>query len=204
MAFIESPSLPAEIALGASGGAMFQTAVTDSTSGYEARAQQWTTERGAYELGYVNRTAAQMEALIAFFYAVAIGRWQGFRFLDYGAGEAIGLDEYLGDGDGTDTTFQLRKAYVQESEVSYRTITKPVAGTVRCTLDGVATTAFTVDTTTGIVTFSVAPGNGVVVRASFQFEVPVRADVDWLQIRSVQRGVYSIENFPLLEIRDIA
>ena len=39
---------------------------------------------------------------------------------------------------------------------------------------------WTVDTTTGVVTFTAAPAGGVIVRAGFEFDVPVRFDTDKL------------------------
>jgi uncharacterized protein (TIGR02217 family) len=201
--FIEQ-RLPDVIAFGAVGGPRFLTSVGTSASGFEARADLWTIERGMWDLGYFNRSEEETKALIAFFVAVARGRANGFRFLDHAEGESTGVSEYLGTGDGADATFQLRKAYTQGGETYYRTIYKPVAGTVTATLNGTATTAFTVSTTTGIVTFTSPPGGGVVVRASFQFDVPVRFDVDWLSLRCVEPGVCSWEGVTLSEIRDIA
>jgi hypothetical protein len=40
--------------------------------------------------------------------------------------------------------------------------------------DGVTTTAYTVNNTQGVVTFTTAPANGVVVTASFEFDTPMR------------------------------
>jgi uncharacterized protein (TIGR02217 family) len=54
-----------------------------------------------------------------------------------------------------------------------------VAGTVRIALDGVElASGWSVDATTGIVTFAAAPGAGVAITAGFEFDVPVRFDSD--------------------------
>ncbi len=59
--------------------------------------------------------------------------------------------------------------------IEIRTITKPVAGTVQVYLDGVEQpSGWSVDTTTGLVTFGVPPTLGVEVTAGFEFDVPVR------------------------------
>lgn len=201
MAFIEQ-RLPDLVAYGAVGGPRFLTNVGTSPSGYEARADLWSLERGQWDLGFVHRTEEETKALIAFFVAVAGGRSHGFRFSDHAEGEALGVSEFLGTGDSADTTFQLRKAYTQGAQTYYRTVSKPVAGTVTATLNGTPTTAFTVSTTTGIVTFTSPPGSGVVIRATFEFDVPVRFDVDWLNLRCVEPGIYSWEGVTLSEIRD--
>ena len=60
---------------------------------------------------------------------------------------------------------------------------------------------WTVDTTTGVVTFTIAPGNGVVVRAGFEFDVPVRFDADVLDVTLDIERLGSITSIPLLEIR---
>jgi uncharacterized protein (TIGR02217 family) len=200
--FVEE-RLPDLIAFGAVGGPRFLTSVGTSTSGYEQRANYWTLERGQWDLSYNYRTAEQTAALIAFFTAVACGRAHGFRYYDHATQEQQGLNEFLGAGDGVLTTFQLRKLYTVDSESYARLITKPVADTVQMTLNGTATTAFTVDTTTSLVTCTVPPGLGVIIRASFLFDVPVRFDTDWLSLRGVEPGLYSWESLTLVEIRDV-
>ena len=167
--------LPDLLAFGAVGGPRFLTSVGTSASGYEARADYWTLERGAWDLSYSYRTAEQTAALIAFFTAVACGRAHGFRFYDHATGEQMGTNEFIGTGDAAEETFQLRKVYTTEGVSYARLISKPVADTVRMTLNGVETTACTVDTTTGLVTFTSPPGAGVVVRASFFFNGPLKS-----------------------------
>jgi uncharacterized protein (TIGR02217 family) len=86
------------------------------------------------------------------------------------------MGQLLGTGDDTQTQFQLVKHYPSGSVVEVRTITKPVAGTVRVYLDDVEqASVWSVDTTTGLVTFSAAPALGVEVTADFEFDVPVRS-----------------------------
>jgi len=77
-----------------------------------------------------------------------------------------------------------------------------VAGTVRVALGTVEQlTGWTLDATTGVVTFTTAPGNGVIVRAGFEFDVPVRFDTDMLDITLDIERLGSITSIPLLEIR---
>ena len=62
--------------------------------------------------------------------------------------------------------------------IEVRTITKPVAGTVKVYLDSVEQlSGWSIDTTTGLVTFGMPPefGRGT---AGFECDVPVRFDTD--------------------------
>jgi uncharacterized protein (TIGR02217 family) len=70
--------------------------------------------------------------------------------------------QLLGTGDGAQTQFQLVKHYPSGSVIEVRTISKPVAGTVKVYLDGMEQlSGWSVDTTTGLVTSGTAPGLGV-------------------------------------------
>ena len=60
---------------------------------------------------------------------------------------------------------------------------------------------WSLDATTGTVTFTTAPGNGVIVRAGFEFDVPVRFDTDMLDVTLDIERLGSITSIPLLEIR---
>ena len=63
-------------------------------------------------------------------------------------------------------------------------------------------TNFSVDTTTGVVTFNSPPADGADVRATFEFDVPVRFDVDELQLQARLHDVASAPNVPVVETRD--
>lgn len=60
---------------------------------------------------------------------------------------------------------------------------------------------YTVDHTTGVVTFSVAPGAGVAVSSDFDFDVPVRFDTDLLSVRADGPGIYVWDAIPIVELR---
>jgi uncharacterized protein (TIGR02217 family) len=195
-------ALPPSFAYGAQGGAMFSTTIAGAPSGFEAPQVNWTLARGEWELGFLNRTDAETAELIAFFRAIGTGQLNGFRFRDFQPGEDTGTHEVLGVGDGTTTTFQLVKWYVEQNVQYQRVITKPIAGTVEVAVNGVPTSAFTVDTTTGLVTMDSTPDPGVVVDASFLFEVPVRFAQDRLELTRVGPNAVSWSSVKLVEIRD--
>ena len=139
------------------------------------------------------------------------GRAYGFRWKDWAdfkscapSQSPAATDQTLGTGDGTDTTFQLIKTYGASYLPWPRTIAKPVSGTLRVAVNGGAQTEgvdFSVDSTTGIVTFTAAPPNGQSVTAGFEFDVPVRFDTDSLEIEMAAGLHGGIPNVPVVELR---
>ncbi|MHA1523449.1 MAG: phage distal tail protein, Rcc01695 family [Alphaproteobacteria bacterium] len=201
---------PTDLALGATGGPERRTNIVTLASGFEERNAVWADSRRRYDAGYGIKSLDNLHAIIAFFEA-RLGRLHGFRWKDRADFKSLApqgpvgdQDGALGTGDGSTTAFQLVKTYSSGAQTYARTIKKPVAGTVKVALDGAGqteTTDFTVDSTTGIVTFVAAPGAGVAVTAGFEFDVPVRFDSDQLDIdiASFQAGV--IPSIPIVEIR---
>jgi uncharacterized protein (TIGR02217 family) len=141
----------------------------------------------------------QLDTLIAFFRARK-GRAHGFRFKDWTDYKATG--QAIGTGDGTNKIFQLSRTYSSGGNTDVRTITKPVAGTVKVYLAGVLqASGWSVNTTTGIITFTTAPGNGVAVSADYEFDVPVRFDTDRMAVTIEQINLHQWSGIPILEIR---
>ena len=94
------------------------------------------------------------------------------------------------------------KRYESGAQAWVRRIVKPVAGTVRVARGGVeAASGWSVDATTGVVTFAAAPGAGVLVTAGFEFDVPVRFDTDRLDVTWDLDRLGSIASIPLVEVR---
>lgn len=167
---------PPAIAYGASGGPRFLTAITATQSGREQRVAQWQRSRGEWNVSTGIRSRADIEAVLAFFYARR-GRAHGFRFRDWTDFRATG--QLLGFGDGEETAFQLVRRYDSGGVVHARRITRPVEGTVVVYVDGmVVNNGVSVDHDTGLVTFSAPPDPGVAVTADYEFDVPVRFDTD--------------------------
>lgn len=189
MAFLETPRFPDCISYGSAGGPEYSTSIIVLGSGQEKRNQNWALPRHYFDVAYGVKRQSDMEDLIDFFNAVK-GPANGFRFknfLDMSSGhtdEATSFtDQTIGTGDGSTTTFQLVKNYTQGAITQTNNITKPVSGTVTIGLNGVQQMAgFTVDTTTGIVTFSGAPGGGVTITAGYEYDLPVRFESDRLTV----------------------
>jgi uncharacterized protein (TIGR02217 family) len=191
---------PLDIALGARGGPERATDIVTLASGHEERNSRWAHSRRRYNAGYGVKSRADMQAVLAFF-EERRGRFHSFRWrdaLDYSSNGP----QPLGTGDGTTTAFQLGKTYGASFDPYVRPITKPVAETVNVTIDGVAAVAFTVNDATGIVTFDTAPSDGAVLAAEFEFDVPVRFDIDRLDIELTTFDAADAPNIPLIEVRE--
>lgn len=144
---------------------MFNTSIVTTFGGFEQRNVNWQKARGRWDVSTGLKNKTDMDTLQAFFRA-RFGKAYGFRFKDWTDYQAVG--QVLGNGNGVITTFQLTKLYTSGSNTYSREIKKPVSGTIKIYLNGVLQGAgFTVDLTTGVVTFSSAPGAGVVVSADF-------------------------------------
>lgn len=209
--FIETPRFPLLVSQGASGGPMFNTDVVEIRSGFEARNINWQLSRGRYDAALGIKHLQYLEEVIAFFH-VAQGRAHEFRYKDFSDFKSssflnpVGFaDQVIGVGNGVINTFQLTKTYTVGSNNYVRTIKKPVAGTVRIGVNGVErtiTTHWTINTTTGVITFTGGntPPNGHAVTAGFEFDVPCRFDTDQLNI-SMPLYLAGAVSIPIVEVR---
>lgn len=189
---------PLDIALGARGGPERATDIVMLASGREERNARWAQSRRRYNAGYGVKSRADMQAVLAFF-EERRGRFHAFLWRDALDHEAE--DEAIGTGDGETVAYQLTKTYGAVFDPYVRPITKPVAESVVVMVDGVAT-AVAVDALTGIVTFDVAPADGAAISASFEFDVPVRFDIDRLDIELTSFDAAEAPSIPVIEVRE--
>lgn len=190
---------PEDISYGSSGGPGFSTSIVVTEGGNEKRNARWQQARARYNVAHGVKTKAQLEALIAFFRARK-GRAYGFRFKDWSDFE--GLGQILGTGDGSRKDFQLVKTYTSGSASDTRIIRKPVAGSVKIYVNALLlSSGVSVNTATGMVSFTTAPASGTLISADFEFDVPVRFDTDTLSASLEAYGVHSWLDIPLVEVR---
>lgn len=191
-------------------GAGFGTIIQETASGHEYRVARQSQGRHRFRLVKGLQTEAEAKALKAF----ALGRrgalhsWKLTDFSDYtSASDGVSApddeDQVLGTADGTETTFQLVKTYDASGDAPYsRAITLPKSGTVVVSLDNVNTTAFTVNGS-GQVVLDSAPANGVVVKAGFEFCVPVRFSAEFDAWAQLQADAYQIWSLPTLDAVEV-
>jgi uncharacterized protein (TIGR02217 family) len=168
-------------------------------AGHEQRNVNWAEARGRWDVASGLKNQQQLDELIAFFRARK-GRAYGFRFKDWTDYKATG--QLLGTGDGVQAQFQLVKRYPSGSVAEIRTVTKPVAGTVRIYKDAVEQlSGWSVSVTTGLITFATPPAVGVEITADFEFDVPVRFDTDHMAVTIETFRLHRWQQIPIVELR---
>jgi len=209
MAF-DNVRFPATISVGSSGGPTRRTEIVVTGSGSEERNSRWADSKRNYNAGYGVKTLDDLHTLIGFF-EERRGKLHGFRWKDHRDFKSCApsasispLNQALGTGNGTNAAFQLVKKYGTGLRDYVRTITKPVSGTVRAAVNGVETSNFSVNTLTGVITFTAGsiPAAGATVTAGFEFDVPVRFDTDELRINLTLFDAGEIPEIPIVEIRE--
>lgn len=204
---------PTGISYGSRGGPGFSTNIIETDSGAEQRVARRDQANHSFEVSYGVKSLLDLTE-VRDFYMSRFGCAYSFRYKDWmdftsaigGLGAPALTDQLLGTGDGVKTTFQLVKRYQDATSTLIRTITKPVSGTVLVAFDGVnQASGWTVNLTTGVITFTSPPGIGVVITVGFEFHVVVRfgKEIDKQLSQSIE-GFDSglIPSIPLVEVMD--
>ncbi len=201
---------PTDLSLGSVGGPERRTDIVTLTSGFEERNTPWAHSRRRFDAGLGLRSLDDVAELIAFFEARQ-GQLHGFRWKDWADFKSCmpsqtpsAGDQLIGTGDGNATSFQLAKTYSSGSAAYVRPVTKPVSGSVQIEVDGVTFSegaGFSVNHATGAVTLDAAPSVGEVVRAGFEFDVPVRFDTDRILVSADSFNAGQIPDVPVVEVR---
>jgi uncharacterized protein (TIGR02217 family) len=155
---IDEVQFPTQIGEGATGGPTFSTVVIVAGNGLEQRVPLYAHGRYEWNAATGLKSPTDMKVITAFFLCRQ-GRARGFRWKDWD--DYIATDEPL-TIDGTPTA-QLVKTY-SSGAVSYvRTIFKPQQNIVPVTIKRNSSpyAAFTLDTTTGIVTWNFILQNSI-------------------------------------------
>jgi len=227
MAHHDFELLPRNIAYGSVSGPEAHADVVTTTSGFRHTNNLWDQYLRRLTISFNARTPINAGIILAVFEAVGIvdtfnqrdhGDWNttdGDMRLRAAAGEgAITKDDQPMQntvdltelGDGSTTTFQLTKKRIKNTATHLRLIKKPQATSPipLVALDGVlkATPAdYSIDATTGICTFVVAPGVGVVPTWGGAFFIPV-AFIDSRFNQHILTGdIHQALNLELTEVR---
>ncbi|ABD54560.1 DUF2460 domain-containing protein [Jannaschia sp. CCS1] len=201
---------PTKLSFGSMGGPERRTEVVALTNGFEERNTPWAHSRRRYDAGISMRSLDDI-ALVVDFFEARRGQLYGFRWKDWSDFKSCApsadpgfQDQVIGTGDGVTLTFQLRKTYQSGVNSYARPLTKPVEATVLVgvsVIEQVEGTDFTVNYTTGEITFATAPPNGVEVTAGYEFDVPVRFDTDMIQTSMATFQAGEMPDVPVVEIR---
>lgn len=187
-----------------SGAARWSTSIVAVASGAEHRNQNWRHPLMRYTLAEAVRSQETFAAANRHWNAMR-GAFYSFPFLDpldfassdipaaNVAPDNLTADVVIGTGNASRTEFQLVKNYTVtgdlESETYTRRITLPIPETVVLTMNGLPPSTpnpalpggpytWSVTRPGGVVTISPPPRAGIVIRAGFLFEVPVRFEAD--------------------------
>jgi uncharacterized protein (TIGR02217 family) len=207
MSFLETPRFPDNIAYGSRGGPMYSTRVIRVHSGHTKSFSRWTYPLHQYDVSYGIRAQEDVYSVLEFFHACG-AREHKLRFKDFQDFKSTSdmrtaitaTDQTLGTGDGVEKDFQLIKTYTKGALSKARKIAKPLAGALASLDDVPQGSGWTLDATTGLLSFSVAPSFGVVVKAGFEFDVPVAFADDVLDIQWDDKNAQST-SIILTEIR---
>lgn len=174
---------PDDISKGSSGGPERVTDIVELVSGYEERNATMANSKRSYDAGMGLRNVNDLHDVIEFWEA-RLGQLYGFRWKDWADYKSCKTrnfisctDQLIGTGNNVQTVFQLKKTYSSGGFIYERLIKKPVAGTTIIGYNSVQQySGFSVDATTGLVTFVTPPIMGTPVTAGYEFDVPVRFD----------------------------
>jgi len=201
---------PASLSFGSIGGPERRTEVVTLANGFEERNTPWAHSRRRYDAGMGLRSLDDVAALVDFFEARR-GQLYGFRWKDWGDFKSSapsqgvdGGDQLLGMGDESRKDFQLVKTYRSGEHSYFRPIAKPVAGRVHVQVSGDPVQQgvdYEIDVTTGVITFGHPPDLQAEVTAGFEFDVPVRFDIDQIRTSVANFQAGEVPEVPVVEVR---
>lgn len=168
---------PVTLAYAVSGGAEFKTIIHEGENGLESRMQMRTTPVFRYYISHEMMSASEMELFSNFFISHR-GKAIAFRFHDASDNFANCAQQVI-NGRG-----QLHKEYVVGGQVVRRKIMLPY--NCKFFVDGAQVDA-EVNEQTGEFILLDCPEDAVIT-ASFNFDVPVRFDVDSLIIDNLYKS----------------
>jgi uncharacterized protein (TIGR02217 family) len=173
--------------------------VVRTDGGNEVRNARWSQPLLAFDVSFPmseRDDAVFLEVRNA--YRATRAGLHSFKFRDWSDYQATVSTFAIGDG--STTVFSLAKAYTFGSETFYRRIYNPVSP-VALQGDGVTIgSGYSVNYSTGVVTFDVAPLTDVVLSWTGEFDIPVRFDGQ-LQSTGVATHLEHHETITLQEVR---
>jgi uncharacterized protein (TIGR02217 family) len=168
----------------------FNTKVFSATSGRETRISTTAYPKYDIELSFEYLSRADWASLMAFFNLRA-GKYDSFLFTD--AQDNSITAQSIGTGNGSKTQFQLVR--------NLGGFTEPVEnvnGTPSIYLDGVLQSSGYTISSTGLVTFSSAPGNGVAVTWTGNYYWRVRFDQDTSEFSENMKSFFDLKKLTFI------
>lgn len=201
--------MPSHVAFGSSGGPEYRTEIVQTASGHEYRNSLWRTPLRRYNITSGRRPLADIQAFANFFNARS-GRLYGFLWRDWFddksslQGPIHPEDQVLAPAGTSRQLFNLVKLYENNSAHSVRRILKPRRENFKLAINGelkAINQDFTLDTQVGQVQFRTPIASDARITAGFEFYVPVRFDVDALDVELISFDAGYLPSVPMVEIR---
>lgn len=174
----------------------FNTKIQKAVSGREIRlammAAPMYTFKMSYEVLRQDTLFAELQTLGGFFLARQ-GAYDSFLYTDPADNATTGAT--FGVGDGSTQGFQLVRTYGAGGN-TFAEVVNNVSGTPTIYINGVATTAFTIDGN-GFVTFTTAPASGAVLTWSGSYCYRVRFSADTLEFNQFMRNLFELKKCEL-------
>ena len=196
MSFLEM-RFPELISFNSSSIVQFDTSVVVTKNGLEQRNINWNYAKMRFNIVNGIKTKSELDDILRFFRNVK-GRAFGFRFKDWSDYNA--KKQIIGYGDGIKKEFQLIKSYIVNNNFYTRKINKPVFSTVKIYLDNVESDNFSIDFTSGLLSFDYSIPMNVKVEADFEFDVPVRFESDVIEVSMETVNTGFVKDISLIEI----
>lgn len=161
-------------AYGWEGSPRFRTLINELQNGDEYRNAEWIEARHEYNASFLNISKEAYREVKKMF-MVCRGMLNAFRFIDVLDYQAT--DETFGTGDGLTAEYQLSKVSTVDG-VDYTRNVYALAATPTIYIDGVPTSAFTVNPRNGKILFDTPPSIGEVLSWTGEFDIWVRFTTD--------------------------
>ncbi|WAC06577.1 MAG: DUF2460 domain-containing protein [Thermodesulfobacteriota bacterium] len=188
---------PTDISYGSVFTVEDQVVVIENGAGNISTWQQWTNPRMKANIAWAVKTNAELAALLAFFHARR-GPANGFRVKNW--------RDYTGTSQTatmiTTRTYQICKLYSDAGGSYTKEIKKLVSGTLKVYDNGTLKSTpadYTVDITTGIITFTYDPVTPVT--CDFEYDIPMRFVDSELPQTLDSYGINSVKEINMVEVR---
>jgi len=192
---------PKELSWGAIGGPGYSTGIVKTVTGGESRLPIWAQARCSYQVAHTIKSQAEMDILRNFFLARK-GKAYGFRFHDWMDYSVKG--QYLFTG--PDIQGQLVKTYIDDNGYTdTRIISRPIMDTIVLYVNSVkvATGSVYYINSNGLITLGFEILDGDIISADFEFDVPVRFNMDNMDIVVEDFDCFSWNGITLIEVREV-
>lgn len=176
---------------------IWSTGIATASSGRERRRRLWSYPKWqikiAYEVLQQFPTLDEVNRFVGFFNSQS-ARYGAFDFFD--AADNLVTDQFIADGDGTTTVFQLLRVG-GFGEMTWVEPVKAVLGTPKISVGGADTTAFTLGDL-GRITFASPPTSGAAIEWSGQFMFRCRFDQDSVDVVQMMESLFSQDGITIV------